>query len=70
MGEPAKKPAGYEDLYAILESAIGEIIDHGRIPGDPRPAGPEAPWPSRVFAGGRQASTPPPETMGFRLAAK
>lgn len=27
MGEPAKKPATYDDLYAIPENTTGEIID-------------------------------------------
>jgi hypothetical protein len=37
MAEPAKKKATYEDLYAISENAIGEIIK-GEIIVTPRSA--------------------------------
>jgi Uma2 family endonuclease len=37
MAEPARKKATYEDLYAIPENAVGEIIE-GDLYAHPRPA--------------------------------
>jgi len=37
LGEPAKKKAAYDDLYAIPENTIGEIID-GELFVTPRPS--------------------------------
>ncbi len=39
--EPARKPATYEDLCALPEHLIGELIG-GTLYGQPRPAGPHA----------------------------
>lgn len=37
MGEPAKKPATYEDLYTLPENVTGEIVD-GELFATPRPS--------------------------------
>jgi Uma2 family endonuclease len=39
MSQPAQRPATYEDLLALPENVVGEII-HGELVVSPRPAGP------------------------------
>jgi Uma2 family endonuclease len=41
MGDPAKRRATYEDLLALPDTQIGEII-HGALVTQPRPAAPHA----------------------------
>jgi hypothetical protein len=41
MADPAKRRATYEDLLALPDSQIGEII-HGALVTQPRPAAPHA----------------------------
>lgn len=41
MTQPARRPATYEDLLALADNVVGEII-HGELSVSPRPAAPHA----------------------------